>query len=324
MAKITDTVSVDLEGAEAVRAVVMLGSGRLDIKGGAESLMEGELVYASDAWKPIVTYKVEDGEGTLKVRPPIREGARLGDPEYEWDIALGDAVPVRLETKVGSGSVNVKGAGMTLSAVDMATASGPATLDLIGDQPKLTGVSLKTASGRSRLVMAGSYGQLEVIDLATASGPVEIELNGHYPALKRLKVGSASGTVRVVLGGRFPALEKLSVNLASGVATVDLRGVAGAAHAQSLGNVKLDCVSGKVTVILPADAPASIKFTALSGKVDAPGFKADGKRMVNDAWDGEGLRLKMSTVSGKLKVRAAKPDAEGETEEADPELVAVT
>jgi len=324
MVKITDTVSVDLEGAKAVKAVVMMGSGELDIKGGAETLMEGELAYASEAWKPIVAYSVEDGEGTLVVKPPIREGANLGNPKYEWDIALGDSVPVRLETKVGSGSVSVTGAGMTLSSVDMATGSGPATLDLVGDQPELTGVSVKTASGRSQLTMDGVYGQLEMIDLASASGTADVELNGDFPALRHLKVSSASGNVEIAIGGHFQSLEKLSVNLASGTATVDLSALADVGEALGTGTVKLDCVSGKMTVILPPGAPASIKFTALSGKVDAPGFKADGKRMVNDAWDGEGLRLKMSTVSGKLKVRAAKPDAEGETEEADPELVAVT
>jgi len=308
MDKLTDTVSVDLQGTEAVRAVVKLASGKLDVRGGAESLMEGTFAYASEAWKPVVAYGVEEGRGTLEVRQPIREGANLEGPEYEWDIALGDAVPIQLETKVASGSVTVAGAGMKLSSVDTATASGPVSVDLSGDQAELKAVSLKTASGRSRLVMDGAYRALETIDVGTASGPTDIELSGDFPALRRLKVGSASGKVRVVLNGRYGALEKLSINLASGTAEVDLSGVESGEQALALGSVKLDCVSGKMTVVLPPNAPASIKFTALSGKVDAPGFTADGKRMVNAAWAGEGLRVKMSTVSGKLKVRTAESE----------------
>ena len=75
-------------------------------------------------------------------------------------------------------------------------------------------------------------------------------------------------------------------------------------------------MSGKTVVIVPTEAPVVIDFTALSGKLVAPGFQKRGKNHVNAAYIAaeagaeaeagvEGaLRLSMSSVSGKLVVRS--------------------
>jgi len=310
MDNISESRSVAYDGAEAVRAKVKMGSGSVSVSGGAETLMEGTFAYADPAWRPIVAYDVENGVGTLKVKPPHLDAPLQGNPKYVWDLVMGNEVPLSFGIKLASGNADLRMAETRLSELNVKVASGNVKADLTGDLADLTQVSLKSASGRTSLVMDGSYPVLETIDLGSASGSIDVILAGDYPALRTLKIGSASGKVGVRLSGNCPVLDELDVGLASGKADLDLAG-ATLPH----GKVKLSCVSGKVVVVVPTDAPVVIDFTALSGKLVAPGFEKRGKDHVNAAYIAaeagaeaeagvEGaLRLSMSTVSGKLVVQ---------------------
>jgi len=311
MDHVTESKSVAYDGAEAVRVKVKMVSGKLNVSGGAETLMAGTFTYSDPVWKPIVAYDVENGVGTLKVKHPKVEGPHVAGPHYAWDLVMGNEVPMSFGIKLASGSADLRMAEIRLSGLDVKVASGNVKADLTGDQAELTQVSLKSASGRTSLVMDGVYPVLETIDLGAASGSIDVVLAGDYPALRTLKIGSASGKVSVMLSGNCPVLDKLDIGLASGKADLDLAG-ATLPH----GKVKLSCVSGKVVVIVPTEAPVVIDFTALSGKLVAPGFEQRGKDHVNAAYIAaeagaeteagvEGaLRLSMSTVSGKLVVQS--------------------
>ena len=311
MAEVSESKSVAYDGAESVRVKVAMVSGKLNVSGGAETLMDGTFTYSDPVWKPEVAYSVEDGVGTLEVNHPKVEGPHVGGPRYAWDLVMGNEVPLSFGIKLASGNADLRMAETRLSELDVKVASGDVKADLTGDQADLTQVSLKTASGRSSLVMDGVYPLLETIDLGTASGSSDVILAGDYPALRTLKIGSASGKVSVRVSGNFPVLDKVNVSQASGKADLDLTG-ATLPH----GKVKLNCVSGKTVVIVPTEAPVVIDFTALSGKLVAPGFQKRGKNHVNAAYIAaeagaeaeagvEGaLRLSMSSVSGKLVVRS--------------------
>jgi len=307
MGEISDSTTVALDGAEAVRAVVKMGSGKLSVSGGASALMEGTFAYSDPEWKPIVAYAIEGGIGTLRVKQPQVDGPLLKNPRYTWDLVMGDEVPLSLVVKLGSGSAELRMAETRLSELDVKVASGAVTVDLTGDQADLTQVSLKSASGHTSLVMDGTYPILETVSLGTASGPTDVTLAGDYPALRELKIGSASGRVRVTLSGNYPALEKVSVKLASGSVDLDVAGLV-----LPCGEISVACVSGKATVTVPGDAAVAIRFSAVSGKLVAPGFHKEGKEYVNAAYTAataesgaEGaLRLSMSTVSGKLVVQS--------------------
>ena len=307
MSEISETRTVAYEGAEAVRAKVAMASGSLSVSGGAEALMEGTFAYADPKWKPIVAYDVENGVGTLKVKQPKIEGPHVAGPHYVWDLAMGNEAPLSFAVKLASGSADLRMADTRLSELNVKVASGSVKADLTGDQAELTQVFLKSASGRSSLVMDGAYPVLGTVDLGTASGPTDVRLPGDYPALRELKIGSASGRVRVVLSGTYPVLEKVSVKLASGSVDLDVSGLV-----LPCGEISVSCVSGKATVTVPGDSAVAIRFSAVSGKLVAPGFHKEGKEYVNAAYtaataeDGaEGvLHLSMSTVSGKLVVHS--------------------
>src|SRR3712207_7170100 len=96
----TESRSVDLENADSVRANLRIALGKLNVGGGADSLMEADFAYNVAAWQPEVNYEVVGDTGELSVEQQgLREGIPTRDVRNEWDLRLGDEVPVDLSVQ---------------------------------------------------------------------------------------------------------------------------------------------------------------------------------------------------------------------------------
>ncbi|MGC9350296.1 MAG: toast rack family protein [Anaerolineae bacterium] len=303
MAQVNEEVreAVELGGAERVRAVVKMGVGRLRISGGAEALMEGRFEYSVPEWRPKVTYEVTDGEGLLVVEQPITTGVFSPSPKYVWDLAFSNQVPLTLVLRLGSGDATLEMGGTRLAEVEAAVGSGSLYADL-SKASEVSAVSLNNGSGRLGLITSGEYEALREITMRTASGISEVALGGAHPVLERVAINSASGKIDLGITGSCPKLETLTVNTASGL--IDLS--VGIELSDRL-DVALHCVSGKATVTFPPEVGVALRFSSVTGRLDAADFhRADG-RYVNKAFDAAKphLRLNVSTVSGALVVQPA-------------------
>ncbi len=149
----------------------------------------------------------------------------------------------------------------------------------------------------------GSYDNLERVDLSNASGVNEVRLHGVYPQMRHLKVRSASGRTVLELGGNLAVLESASVSAASGNVLVELADVVG--HDV---NLTINCVSGTATVRYAAGMGVSARFSSVSGRVEAAGFRKVEGKYVNEAYETAEahVHLVMSTVSGKLILQPAE------------------
>jgi hypothetical protein len=288
---------VELGDATSVKASVGMGSGNLRIAGGGDRLMRGRFEYGALRWKPEVQYAVEDGRGSLRVKQPDERIGLDVDPAYLWDLAFADEVPLDLDISLGAGQSALDLGSTTLRTLHSAIGSGQFAADLTGGLSSLSDVVLNVASGRTSLVMSGAYPVLENVRVAVASGLLDLALDGQYEELHRLVVRSASGDVRLGLTGSYPALEQLRVDTASG--TVDLN--FGGALDHNL-TAKITCVSGRVVVRYPPEAGVSARFTSVTGSVQAPEFRREGRRYLNGAFgeSSTGLELVVSSVSGTL------------------------
>ncbi|MGC9347448.1 MAG: toast rack family protein [Anaerolineae bacterium] len=294
---LVDERTVELGDATSVAALVQMGSGELKIAGGAASLLAGRFEYGAPGWKPEVDYSVEDGRGSLTVKPPAERPARDTDAAYHWDLAFGDEIPLDLALQLGSGKAALNLGGTALRTLDSAVGSGEFAADLAGGMDLLSDAALRVASGRTTMVLSGVYPALEKLRIESASGLVDLALGGRYEGLRRLTVRGASGDINLGMTGDYPALEGLAVDTASG--TVDIN--FGDRLEQDL-SARINCVSGRVIVRYPPEGGVSVRFTSVTGKVDAPGLRKEGNRYVNKAY-GQAefdLELSVSSVSGKL------------------------
>src|SRR3712207_5772856 len=78
----TETRSVDVEGADSVRANVRIAVGELDVGAGAEDprLLEADFAYNVAAWRPRVDYEVVGDSGEVTVQQQgLNEGIPTAD-----------------------------------------------------------------------------------------------------------------------------------------------------------------------------------------------------------------------------------------------------
>ncbi len=297
----SETQSVALQGADAVRANIEQGLGLLQVAGGAqESLLNAAFTYNVPEWRPDVVYEVQEGQGTLSVsQPEFRIAPKFKDLKYEWGLRFNHIVPLDLNIRVGDGAAVLEFVEMALTHLDAKVASG--RLDAVLESlAALQSVALTTASGKINLVTSGVYEALESIALTSASGALDLNLAGKYAALKTVTAKVISGHINFVLAQSEAPLETLSVDAVSGAVYLDLRG-----RVQSDLKVRVRNVSGKVHVLLPEDVGVSAQVKKVSGTVKAPNLKREGARYVNAAYGHSErvIHLDMTTVSGGVKLQ---------------------
>jgi hypothetical protein len=129
----TESRSVELGDAEAVRVEIVMGAGELGVTDGAEKLLEADFTYNVAELKPEVAYT----GGTLVVKQPEVEGlpALQGITGFrnEWDLRLHDGTPMNLKVDLGAGNSDLKLAGLSLTGLEVSQGAGKSSVDLSGD-----------------------------------------------------------------------------------------------------------------------------------------------------------------------------------------------
>jgi len=151
---------VELAGAESVSASITLSVGKLKLAGGADDLLDARFEYNIPDWKPVVSYKIEDGRGHLSVEQPSRVvGATWpGNVRYEWDLKLNSGVPMELEIDLGVGKSEVDLKGLNLRRFSLEAGVGEGSVDLSGPRTSDLDASIKAGVGKLSLVLPADVG----------------------------------------------------------------------------------------------------------------------------------------------------------------------
>jgi hypothetical protein len=156
----TETRSVEVEGADSVRANVRLALGELDVGGGGgDRLMEANFAYNVAAWQPRVDYEVVGNSGELTVQQQgLSEGIPTTDVRNEWDLRLNDAVPVDLAVQMGGGVGNLDLDGLALTGLTLDVGAGSTRVDLSGDWGQDVSAVVRGGAGRVTLLLPSRMG----------------------------------------------------------------------------------------------------------------------------------------------------------------------
>jgi len=151
---------VELAGAESVSVTITLGVGKLKLAGGADELLDARFEYNIPDWKPVVSYKVEDGRGRLVVEQPSRVVgvAWPGNIRYDWNIKLNSGVPMELEIDLGVGKSEVDLKGLNLRRFSLEAGVGEGSVDLSGPRPSDLDAAIKAGVGKLTLVLPADVG----------------------------------------------------------------------------------------------------------------------------------------------------------------------
>jgi hypothetical protein len=154
------TESVALEGAEEVDVAIAMGAGELTLDGGADGLMSADFAYNVGGWEPDVSYSVSGNTGTLRLEQPSFELDNFtipdGDVRYEWDVRLGDGIPLTLDVKLGAGQSQFDLKSLDLRSLNLQTGAGDAALELGGT---LSDLEIQMGAGQMQVDLSGNWQQ---------------------------------------------------------------------------------------------------------------------------------------------------------------------
>ena len=170
----TESRSVDPENAESVRTNLRIALGKLNVGGGADSLMEADFTYNVAAWRPEVNYEVVGDTGELSVEQQgLREGIPTRDVRNEWDLSLSDDVPVDLGVQMGGGVGNLDLDSLTLRGLNLDVGAGVSRVDLAGDWDRDLSAVIRGGAGQVTVLLPSQVGVR--VDAGTRLGRVNAD-----------------------------------------------------------------------------------------------------------------------------------------------------
>jgi hypothetical protein len=185
----TDSHTIEAGAAESARVEIIMGAGEVQVGGGADELLEADFTYNVPDWKPIVSYEVNDGVGSLRVS---QEGNFDGFPfsrnvTNEWDVRLNDDMPLDMTVTFGAGEGHLNLATLNLRTLTVEGGAGLADIDL-GGSP-LESLNVTSGVGETTVDLTGLWEN----DLtATITGGVG-ELTLRLPRNVGVRVQTQSG-----------------------------------------------------------------------------------------------------------------------------------
>ena len=170
----TESRSVGLENADSVRANLRIALGKLNVGGGADSLMEADFAYNVAAWQPEVTYEVVGDTGELSVEQQgLREGIPTRDVRNEWDLRLSDDVPVDLSVQMGGGVGNLDLDSLDLTGLNLDVGAGVSRVDLARAWDRDLSAVIRGGAGQVTVLLPSQVGVR--VDAGTRLGRINAD-----------------------------------------------------------------------------------------------------------------------------------------------------
>jgi hypothetical protein len=155
----TEARSVDLENANSVRANLRIALGKLNVGGGADSLMEADFAYNVAAWQPEVNYEVVGDTGELTVKQQgLREGIPTRDVRNRWDLRLSDEVPLDLSVQMGGGVGNLDLDSLDLTGLNLDVGAGVSRVDLTRAWDRDLSAVIRGGAGQVTVLLPSQVG----------------------------------------------------------------------------------------------------------------------------------------------------------------------
>lgn len=201
-----EPVSVDLGHAEQANVELDMAAGEMNLRGGAQKLLEGHFEYNVPEWRPKVSSSTAGSHATITIREPeaVRTG---GNRRYRWDLDLNNKVLLDLALNCGAGRARLDLGDLELRSVTVHMGAGQVDLDLRGHPTRDYEVNVSGGVGQATIrlpdnvgVRAEAHGGLGSIDVSGLEKRGDYYENSRYGNAKaniRLKVEGGIGQIRI-------------------------------------------------------------------------------------------------------------------------------
>ena len=151
----TESNSIDLKGAAALKATIDQGVGELRVRPSVTAtpgVVDTTFMFAPESWRPEVTSAVEGTAATLEIAMPNGASSpTFANTKNTWTITLPKGVATDLSLQLGVGLSQVDLRGLNLTGLDVKTGVGETTIDLSG--PRTTDLASRIEAGVGALTL---------------------------------------------------------------------------------------------------------------------------------------------------------------------------
>jgi hypothetical protein len=157
-ASIHDSHSLDLGAAKDVHAKLDIATGKLNVAGGADRLLNADFNYLPSDGKPVVDYAIKDGRGNISVTQNNDSHIRMINSHNLWDLRFSDQVPLDLDLTFGAGEAVLDMRGVDARNLIVNIGTGTLNLDLTGARKNSLNVTIKGGVGSANVELPKDVG----------------------------------------------------------------------------------------------------------------------------------------------------------------------
>ncbi len=201
------TISLDKGDIDHANIELNIGAGELNLRSGAEKLIDGKFEYSVPDWKPEVRSSVNGSHATVTIEEP--KGAHsFGHQHNVWNLQLNDKVLTDLALNCGAGQARLDLGDLSLRSVTVHMGAGQVDLNLEGHPARDYDVSISGGVGQATVrlphgvgIRAEAHkgiGSVNITGLSQKDGAWENDLYDNAKVNVRLKVESGIGEIRII------------------------------------------------------------------------------------------------------------------------------
>ncbi len=196
---------------------IEMGAGKLNVSGGATSLVEGSIHYNVFGWDPVVTRET-DG---VRIHQNRIENFKIpgNDVINEWDLSLG-TFPTDLEISAGAyeGSIDLSGVALTNLMVE--DGASKATVEFNSMNPvEMTDFTYKTGASQVKIFGIGNA-NTSTFTFDGGAGDYTLDFSGKLQKDLDVKVNSGVSKIQISVPDGVP----VRVTISGGLNNVSPRG----------------------------------------------------------------------------------------------------
>lgn len=197
----TRRLSYAADGAERIKADLRMYVGNLNIRGGAEKVVQADFDCELEAWQPDVQYKVESGMGHLSmIQPQTQTQARLRRRiQNEWDIRFGNNLPLDLAVQLNAATADLHLNELPLRRLDLELNASRLLTTLVGHYPLLTQLDFQFNAVKADLQLSGGFPNLKFIDFEVNAGRAVLDFSGLWTHSQDIAIESNATWITIKL-----------------------------------------------------------------------------------------------------------------------------
>jgi hypothetical protein len=267
---IQTTQTIPDDDVRSGRLLLRLRRGALWIEGGGRDLVQAKLTHFEHQDVPQVLSVTSGFSRRVDIV------ARGNDDQ--WNLKLGDAIPMGLLIEAQSGYRNLNFDDVLLTDLSVQAGSGVTVLSIGGEQDFLTTASISQARGSIAANLSGEYDLLSSFEADTSDGDISGVFRGYYTRLRHMDIETTKGNVELDLTGAW----------------------------RTTCEIKITCTGGNCTLFIPRGLGTSVKVKTACGKVFAPCMqkKWSSDSYINEAYEktDQSLQIEVATTTGYVNI----------------------